>query len=342
MPADSTVMTTQLLIDAIVRQTTILIAQLATKQGSRTPLADIAEQVFGELAQELHRQGVSRKVAADMFGMALRTYKRRVQRLGESKTISGRSLWEAVHDLLHQRPVATQEEVLLHFHRDDQQIVRGVLADLVDSGLVFRAGRGAGSTYRAATGAELDHARSGTRDANGVDTLVWAVVYRLGPIERSKLGSHLGLPSNDLDASLARLVASKSIVQTAVNGSDGYAAHGFVVSLDQASGWEAAVFDHFQAVVTTICRKLTVDANTATGPDHVGGSTFTLEVWPGHPLEAEVLGELGRFRERLGDLRGRVLAYNRASAVPRQRSKVVIYGGQSVVEHDDQEESDGF
>jgi hypothetical protein len=43
-------MTMQLLIDAIVRQTTILIAQLATKQGSRTPLADIAEQVFGELA----------------------------------------------------------------------------------------------------------------------------------------------------------------------------------------------------------------------------------------------------------------------------------------------------
>jgi hypothetical protein len=335
-------MTTQLLIDAIVRQTTILIAQLATKQGSRTPLADIAEQVFGELAQELHRQGVSRKVAADMFGMALRTYKRRVQRLGESETVAGRSLWEAVHDFLHQRPVATQEEVLTHFHRDDEQIVRGVLADLVDSGLVFRAGRGGGSTYRAATGADLDHARTAPRDPDGMDTLVWAVVYRFGPIERSGLGGHVGLPASDLDASLARLVDSKNIVRTELNGADGYAAHGFVVSLDQSNGWEGAVFDHFQAVVTTICRKLAADAATPTAVDHVGGSTFTLEVWPGHPLEGEVLGELGRFRKRLGDLRGRVLEHNRAHAIPQHRSKVVIYGGQSVVDHDDQEDSDGF
>lgn len=335
-------MTTQLLIDAIVRQTTVLIAQLATKQGSRTPLADIAEQVFGELAQELHRQGVSRKVAADMFGMALRTYKRRVQRLGESETVAGRSLWEAVHDFLHERPVATQEEVLAHFHRDDEQIVRGVLADLVDSGLVFRAGRGAGSTYRAATGADLAHARSVPRDAEGVDTLVWAVIYRLGPIERSRLGGHVGLPASDLDASLNRLTESKKVLRTAVNGADGYAAHGFVVSLDQSNGWEGAVFDHFQAVVTTICRKLAADASTPTAGDNVGGSTFTLEVWPGHPLEGEVLGELGRFRKRLGDLRGRVLDHNRSHAIPRHRSKVVIYGGQSVVEHDDQEDSDGF
>ena len=231
---------------------------------------------------------------------------------------------------------------LAHFHRDDEQIVRGVLADLVDSGLVFRAGRGAGSTYRAATGADLDHARSVPRDPDGMDTLVWAVVYRLGPIERGRLGAHVALSPSDLDASLARLVESKKIVRAAVNGADGYAAYGFVVSLDQANGWEGAVFDHFQAVVTTICRKLATDANTPTAGDHVGGSTFTLEVWPGHPLEGEVLGELGRFRKRLGDLRARVLEHNRAHSIPQHRSKVVIYGGQSVVEHDDQEDSDGF
>ena len=62
-------MTIQLLIDAIVRQTTVLIAQLATSGGA---LAHVANQVFLDLANELEAHGVSRKVSADMFGMALR------------------------------------------------------------------------------------------------------------------------------------------------------------------------------------------------------------------------------------------------------------------------------
>jgi len=54
-------MTIELLIHAIVRQTTILIAQLATSRGVRAPLAQIANQVFLDLVRELERQGVSRR-----------------------------------------------------------------------------------------------------------------------------------------------------------------------------------------------------------------------------------------------------------------------------------------
>jgi len=79
-----------LLIDAVVRQTTVLIAELATSRGLRAPLAHVADQVFIELTRELEAQGVSRKVSADMFGMALRTYQRKVQRLEESATERGR------------------------------------------------------------------------------------------------------------------------------------------------------------------------------------------------------------------------------------------------------------
>ena len=63
---------TRHLIDAIVQQTTLLIAQLATSAGIRAPLAHIADQVFLDLANEIEQQGVSRKVVADMFGLALR------------------------------------------------------------------------------------------------------------------------------------------------------------------------------------------------------------------------------------------------------------------------------
>lgn len=52
-------MNVQLLIDAIVRQTTVLIAQLATRGGVRAPLAHLANQVFLELAKELQAQGAA-------------------------------------------------------------------------------------------------------------------------------------------------------------------------------------------------------------------------------------------------------------------------------------------
>ncbi len=65
-------MNAQVLIDSIVRQVTVLIAQLATSGGIRAPLSHVANQVFLDLARELEEQGVSRKVSADMFGMALR------------------------------------------------------------------------------------------------------------------------------------------------------------------------------------------------------------------------------------------------------------------------------
>jgi predicted acetyltransferase len=87
-------MDTKLLIDAIVRQTTVLIAQLSTAAGIRAPLAHVADRIFVELAQEIERQGVGHKVVADMFGMALRTYQKRVQRLSESTTARGRTLWK--------------------------------------------------------------------------------------------------------------------------------------------------------------------------------------------------------------------------------------------------------
>src|SRR5688572_28004473 len=89
-------MSRTLLIDSIVRQTTVLIASLATTAGHRSSLAHVANQVLGNLDLELKAQGLGNKVIADMFGMALRTYHDRVARLAESQSEVGRSLWDAV------------------------------------------------------------------------------------------------------------------------------------------------------------------------------------------------------------------------------------------------------
>src|SRR6187549_3076813 len=92
-----------MLIDAIVRQTMVLIAQLATLGGGRAQLAHTANQVFLDLVAALKEQGLGNKVIADMFGMALRTYQTKMQRLSESRTDRGRSLWEALLSFLQDR-----------------------------------------------------------------------------------------------------------------------------------------------------------------------------------------------------------------------------------------------
>src|SRR5690349_18883513 len=89
-------MKTQVLIDSVVEQTMVFIAQLATAGGARAPLAHVASQVFLDLTSQLTRQGVKKKVIADMFGMALRSYHRRVRELSDSRTDGGTTLWEAV------------------------------------------------------------------------------------------------------------------------------------------------------------------------------------------------------------------------------------------------------
>ncbi len=319
-------MNLQLLIDSIVRQTTVLIAQLATAQGVRAPLAHVANQVFLDLAQELSRQGVSRKVSADMFGLALRTYLRKLQRLEEGATERGHSLWEAVlrHLQTSSPAVVLRAEVLRRFHRDDPELVRGVLHDLCDSGLVFRTGSGDGTGYRAASADELGTLSGASADS---DELLWAIIYRQGPLGMAELRRLV--PGGSLEACVARLVESGRISRQPSPQGEQYSAQQFFIPRDAATGWEAAVFDHFQALVRTIGARL------RSGPSEretVGGSTYSFDVWPGHPLEAEALAQLKRFRSQCSELRQRVADYNREHPHPGVYSAVTIYAGQFVQE----------
>jgi hypothetical protein len=107
-----------------------------------------------------------------MFGMALRAYVRKVQRLGESTTFRGRSLWQSILDFIADRGMVTRREVLERFHRDDETLVRGVLHDLVESGLMFSSGLGDGAVFRPPSDEELRNARM--QLGGGTDELVWA------------------------------------------------------------------------------------------------------------------------------------------------------------------------
>jgi hypothetical protein len=328
-------MTIEPLIHAIVRQTTILIAQLATARGVRAPLAQIANQVFLDLVGELERQGVSRKVSADMFGLGLRTYRRKIQRLSESSTERGRSLWDVILEHVRERGLVTRSELLIRFPNDEEALVRSVLHDLCESQLLFSSGSGPSTTYRAASEEELT-ALQLRRGTEGADELLVALMYREGPLTVKEIANSAQMDVGAVEAALARLSAEGRIEQIDRLGALRYKAGALVIPLGAPVGWEAAVFDHFKAMVTTILRRLRNNQLTAELGDRTGGSTYTIDVWKGHPLADEVYGTLGRIRTTLTDLRARVDEFNSKNEIPDPHTRVVIYAGQSVVEEENE------
>ena len=324
-------MTIDSLIHAIVRQTTILIAQLATSRGLRAPLAQIADQVFLDLVRELERQRVSRKVSADMFGLGLRTYRRKIQRLSESATERGRSLWEVVLEYLRSRSTATRAEVLRRFSGDDETQVKAVLHDLCESQLVVVSGTGPGATYRAAGGEELLALQQG-RGTEGLAELVQSLIFREPPLTVEEIASKASLDAAALGPILEQLEREGRLERTERAGVPLYQVTRLLVPLGATAGWEAAVFDHFRAMVTTVMCRLREESSAPGLADRVGGSTFTVTVWPGHPLAEEVYATLGRLRAELGSLRARVAEVNRGCEVPESHTRVVMYLGQCLID----------
>jgi hypothetical protein len=318
-------MNAHILLDAVVQQTTVFIAQLATAGGVRAPLTRVANQVFLDLSQELYQQGLKKNVIADMFGMTLRTYHRKMRELSQSQSIEGRSIWEAVLEFVREREPVAAGEVHHRFVRDERDVVAGVLNDLVNSGLCYRSGRGNDAVYRFADATDFAQGQEASRQVAS-EYLVWQTVYRQGPvtidqlIETTRLGEavcHQALGSLLGDGRVRRLGGEPA----------SYASDQIEVPVGHENGWEAAVFDHFQAMVSAICAKLSAGAGRSTKADRTGGATFSLDLWPGHPLEEEALGSLARVRDMLEDLRARLDQINAESGkAPTER--LIFYVGQ--------------
>jgi hypothetical protein len=324
----------KLVIDAIVRQTTVLIAQVATSAGMRAPLAQIANQTFLSLTRELERQGIAQKVIADMFGLALRSYQQKVQRISESATDQGRTLWEAVHDYVSQRQVASRSDVLLRFARDDQATVRGILSDMVDTGVVYRTGRGDGTIYRVAPAEEIE--RVSSRDAlESAAALLWVSIYRDGPLDLAQLGERVAISEDAIQTALASLCADGRVREEQLGDRMVYRSESCLIPFGVSAGWEAALLDHYQALVRSICAKLERGAGAARD-DRIGGSTYSFDVWPGHPLHERVSSLLAEQRTSLSALWNEVGAYNEEHPRTAVRERVTFYFGQLVTSENDE------
>jgi hypothetical protein len=207
----------------------------------------------------------------------------------------------------------------------------GVLNDLVASGLVYRAGRGEGAVFRVADAADFDE-DADRREAN--QYLVWLVVYRDGPLDAARAAELARLSAEDCQAALEALASDGRVRAIGEGGQQQYQSDAFDVPFGTSQGWETAVLDHFQALVSAISAKLAAGATRSRADDTVGGSTWSLDLWAGHPLEQEALGTLARVRAQLDDLRRRVDSHSAASAAVGARKRVIYYMGQYVREDD--------
>jgi hypothetical protein len=331
-------MNINILIDSLVRQTTVLIAHLATAAGARAQLTSLANQVFVDLIRELKEQGLGNKVIADMFGLSLRNYHYKVRRLLESNTERGRTLWEAMLTYIQNHGPVSRGELLMRFSRDDEYTVRGILKDMIDSGIILRTGRGEEPSYRL-PGSEENRAPAGD-DGNGLANLVWVAVSNHGPVSRSQLLEHVPAGKKALDRALDKLLAEERISRVEAEGEPRYECRDCLIAMGDTAGWEAAVFDHYQAMVTALCAKLRSGARSATPGEWIGGSTYAFDVCAGHPYHDEVVGFLQATRDRASALRHRVEQYNADHALPEEGAmQVVAYVGQTVIDSNGPEEA---
>lgn len=317
-------MDTQVLVDSVMRQATVLIAQLSSAAGVRAPLAHLADEVFLSLSEELERQGVSRKVVADMFGLALRGYQRRVQRLRESATERGTTLWRALLEHLQQQGPLTRRRLFERFRNDDPLAVGAVLNDLSSSGLVYRTGSGNETLYGVVGDEDrVALARESTLETSSA--LVWLGLCRDATRSITDLAADLSLTPAQVEAAFAHLENEGRIRREQGQ----VQVEPMVVPVGATQGWEAAVFDHFQAVCVAIATKLRLGRTRADDTDTTGGATLAFEIHANHPQREEVLRLLARIRAEVNDLWNRVEAHNAEHPVDKGRSKrVTFYFGQ--------------
>jgi hypothetical protein len=308
----------KLLIEGIVRQTTVLLAQISTSSGIRAPLARVADQVFFNLTQEIEAQGVTKAVVADMFGIALRTYQKKIRRMEQSATDSGRTLWEAVYAFICES-TRTRQRVFQRFHQDGEREVAAVLSDLVASGLVFVTGAGESLAY----GANGEHTRAFVQSAANVETLanvVWLQLFQKQATTRAELLTTLGVAPALLTSAIQELLDTGRVVEA-----DDQLEASNVVITPGGSGKEAAMLDHFRAVARVMAAKAKVGPVDTT----TGGATFVFSIFDGHPHAERVRALFSEHARAVRELWQQVADYNRSIALERENAdQITFYLGQ--------------
>ena len=180
--------------------------------------------------------------------------------------------------------------------------------------------------------AAADFAKANDSSPDAWDWLVWLSVYRAGPISQADIEQQVRSSPDQCQSALDRLLADGRIERQGEGAQATYTSARLEIPLGETQGWEAAVLDHFQAMVTAVVTKLRQGSTSANSRDLVGGSTWTLDVGKNHPLRERAVSTLARLRREIEELREQVDAHNAAHPDVEPQERVVIYVGQCVRE----------
>jgi hypothetical protein len=89
-------------------------------------------------------------------------------------------------------------------------------------------------------------------------------------------------------AALMLLLADGRIFRNIESDDAPLTSSSFVIPLGAPNAWEAAVFDHFQAVATAITAKLQCRSLGGGHEDSIGGTTLHFGICAAHPFEQRV------------------------------------------------------
>src|SRR5690606_39085607 len=85
------------------------------------------------------------------------------------------------------------------------------------------------------------------------DAMVWVMIYREGPLNVEELVEKTRTDRGSLTPIVERLITAGRIQRTNDERGERLSAKRFELQRDVSLGWEAALYDHYHALVRTLC-----------------------------------------------------------------------------------------
>ena len=265
-------MDNRILIDSIVCRFAELTASVAMRGGARTPVAHVPDLFFSSLARELGKRGASRKVVADMLGMSHRTLQRRINERAESESFRGQTLWTSVVAYVAEQHGVSRSRILERFSRDDEAVLRSVLQDLVQAGVLVEEVSRRGHAYRRAD----DGNREDDHDHAALYGTLLVTLHHSGPMSHEQVAAHLCVDADTTWTLLTRGVQAGHVeLRSSEQDEQLFATRRYTFAdSGPASNWRAALLDHVSALTQMVSARLDGQA----GPTDARAVTFSFEL----------------------------------------------------------------